>query len=195
MKTTVSVFNLKQYKEARNPTPRAFELPITRDRTNYKKHRTPNDGDGYKLTTPGDPDDMSASQFSRAWPEGSPDIPTQHDRGFDNDASSYNNETPSDNDPDLPFGESTDSTQYGEGLSGDLGQGLHDDKEPSGEAPLGTHETVQRVLNIDPNEPHDRKTPYGDMGRPFSGNMATPFNQSRRQSLLRRVARNNKEFL
>lgn len=187
-------FNLKRYKEARRGSepPTAF-LPQVWRGDPYDRTRHPGDGQGYKLTTPGsqgignEPPDMSAPEFGRKWTGEAPDIPSAVNRNFSDDKAGYNNQTPSDDDPDHPFteemGGDNRSTEYGEGLSSDFGQGLHDDKQPSADAALGQHATVERMMGD--ADYRDRSTPYGDMS-----SQRKPFNSSRRRSIFNRIRSN-----
>jgi hypothetical protein len=187
-------FNLRRYKEARRGSepPEAF-LPQVWRGDPYDRTRHPGDGQGYKLNTPGsqglhgEPPDISAPEFGRAWTAEGPDIPTAMDRNLNEDHALRRNETPADWDPESPFGadDSGDnrSTQYGTGLSTDFGQLLHDDQKPSADSSLGLHSTVERMMSGDER---DRKTPYGDMQQ----HQNNPFNASQRRSLFDRIRKN-----
>jgi len=154
-------FNLRHYKEARRGSepPQVFTRPYFRqERDVYDTTRSPNDGKGDKLTTPGSeglpgqPGDMSAPAFGTRGRDGSPEPDDFSEFGSRDDRNirDPNKKLPRDSDPPNPFASDflgSQDTQYGSGQDTDYGQAQHDgtNRERSDSA-LSMENTVQRQL-------------------------------------------------
>jgi hypothetical protein len=162
-------FNLRQYRfsQQRGRYPSGL-LPdederIFRARDNpYRLHEKPGDGQGYKLTTPGSegmlgdaPDagvGFGGDNERKGYPKG---ISMNEDQDRDLP------DLPKDTDPDDPFHERREPSQYGGGQGTDYGQALHDDGNVNtGDSVLGIHQTVMNDLN---DGGRDRKTDIATM--------------------------------
>jgi len=148
----------------------------------YKIDRDVNDGEGFKLTTPGS-EGMLGQKADPGYQAGGKERKGYPDRYslFSDDADSEKfDEIPSalDSNPEDPFtGKSKDQTdraEYGGGQGTDYGEALHDDAnvhtENGADAALGIGETVRRELS---GNDFDRTAPISNMAK----KPENPFNE------------------
>lgn len=167
-------FNLRKYKIAQrgrypsNLLPDESERPFLARQNPYRLDEKPGDGQGQKLTTPG----------SEGMPGDAPDAASgfggsKERKGYPRGTSAYEDQDavfddiPADTDPDDPFREKRDPSQYGGGQGTDYGQALHDETNVNiGDSALGIHQTVMNDMH---GGGKDRKTDIANMqGAPES---------------------------
>lgn len=184
------VYNLKKIITARRGETPPATLPDAQDRAfwmnrdPYDLNRSPGDGKGTKLTTPGS-EGMPGVQRDIA----SPSFGTKEREGYPTGVSAYEDtanidsrgHVPSSSDPPNPNTgrkRQEGETEYGEGPKNDFGETLHDDAQTDYQqdsAPLGVHEGVFRDMF---GENRDRATDVSTMHR----NPSKPFNNRTKNS-------------
>jgi len=166
-------FNLLQFKTAKRGSepPEVFTRPFFRERDVYDLTHAPNDGRGYKLTTPysegmpGDSPDMGSAAGGTRGRDGSPEPDDFSEFGSreDRDTRGAKSKLPSDSDPEKVFNPAgADTSQYEEGLQTEWGSAGHDaPADQRSDSAVSIERTVQRKMG--PEGERDRKAPVSNM--------------------------------